>query len=96
MRASTVIDALARNGLLVIEGSRLHAPQALIFGSVSGSAIAGNNTRLSTDKTAIEAGGGAFVQTQGNAQIRQNPDGSISFHVGEGSSSISFHVQKKG
>lgn len=96
MNAATVIDALARNGLLIIEGSRLHAPQALIFGSVHGSAIAGNNTRLSTDKTAIEAGGGAFVKTQGNAQIRQNPDGSISFHVGEGSSSISFHVPKQG
>jgi hypothetical protein len=96
MRASTVIDALARNGFLVIEGSHLHGPQALTFGSVQGSAVAGNNTRLSTDKTSIDAGAGAFVKTEGNSQIRQNPDGSISFHVGDGSSSISFHVPKKG
>ena len=96
VRASTVIDALARNGFLVIEGSHLHGPQGLIFGSVQGSTIAGNNTRLSTDKTAIDAGAGAFIKTEGNSQIRQNPDGSISFHVGEGSSSISFQTPKGG
>lgn len=94
MNAATIIDALARSGFLVIEGSHLHGPLGLTFGSVRGSAIAGNNTRLSTDRTAIDAGAGAFMKTQGNAQVRQNPDGSISFHVGEGGDdSISFHTK---
>ena len=93
MRASTVIDALAQRGLLIIQGSHLHGPQGLTFGSIQGSAIAGNNTRLSTDKTAIDTGPGAFVKTEGDSQIRQNPEGSISFHVGDGS--ISFHIPKK-
>lgn len=95
MTAATVIDALARNGFIAIQGSHLHGPQGLAFGSTQGGAVAGDNTRLSTDRTAIDAGAGAFVKTEGNAQIRQNQDGSISFHVGEGDSSISFHTKKR-
>lgn len=84
MKAETVIDALAQNGFLSIQGSHLYAAQALAFGSQQGSAVFGNNGTLRTDRTATVAGPGAFVQTQGNAQVRQNPDGSISFHVGDG------------
>src|SRR4051812_12643218 len=65
MRAATVVEALAHNGFLVIDGSHLHGPEGLTFGSIQGSAIAGNNTRLSTNKTSIDAGAGAFVKTQG-------------------------------
>ena len=38
---------------------------------------------MTTDKTAIEAKGNASMNTVGNAQVSQNADGSISFHVGE-------------
>ena len=93
MRAETVINALAQNGLLVIQHSRIHANQGLTFGSHQGHAIVGNNSALTTNNTAIKAGWGAFVETQGNTQIRQNPDGSISFHVGEGGN-ISIKVTK--
>ena len=84
MNAETVISALTQNGFLSVHASNLYAPTALIFGSVAGGAVAGNNTTLRTANTAIVAGAGASVETQGNAQIRQNPDGSISFHTGEG------------
>jgi hypothetical protein len=93
MRAETVINALAQNGFLSIQQSHLYASQSIIFGSYQGGAVVGNNSSLKTDRTAIEAGTGAFVETQGNAQVRQNPDGSISFHVGE-NGNISFKTTK--
>lgn len=86
MKAETVISALTHNGFLSIQGSHLYAPTGLIFGSRAGAAVAGNNTALQTAKTSIVAGHGASIETQGNAQVRQNPDGSISFHTGEGGS----------
>ncbi|HVS83891.1 MAG TPA: hypothetical protein VHE60_19315 [Pyrinomonadaceae bacterium] len=93
MRAETVIDALVREGFLTIEQSNLYASESLNFGSYQGGAIVGNNSSMRTDKTAIEAGAGAFLETQGNAQVRQNPDGSISFHTGE-DASVSFKTSK--
>lgn len=83
MHAETVISALTQNGYLSIQGSHLYAPTALVFGSQKGAAIVGNNSTLQTAKTSIVAGSGASMETQGNAQVRQNPDGSISFHTGE-------------
>ena len=94
MRAETVISALAQNGYLSLQGSHLFAPTALIFGSQTGGASAGNNTTLQTARTSIVAGSGASIETQGNAQVRQNPDGSISFHTGE-AGTISFKTGGK-
>ncbi len=91
VRAETVIKALAANGFLTIEGSHLYAGQSLVFGSLKGGALMGDNSSFETDRTAINAGSGAYLQTKGNAQVRQNDDGSISFHVGEdGGISIGF------
>ena len=86
MRAETVINALSQSGFIQIRGSTLHGGQGLVFGSVVGGASMGHNTTFSTAKTAIQAGTGAFMDTQGNAQVRQNADGSISFHTGENGS----------
>jgi hypothetical protein len=69
--------------LLSIDSSHVYAKEALHFGSISGKAVVGNKSTLKTDKTAVVMGQGAFIQTQGSAQMRQNADGSISFHVGE-------------
>lgn len=81
--AHTIIEALATKGLLVIQGSNLYAPDGLVFGSTGqGTSIVGNNSRLATENTAIEAGHGAFIQTNGNAQIVQGSDGSIRFYAG--------------
>ena len=81
MEAETIISALIDRGFLSIQGSQIHANTQLIFGSIRGNALVGNNTILSTDRTRIEMGNGAFMKTTGNAQIRQNPDGSITFHT---------------
>lgn len=94
MRAETVISALTQNGFLSIQGSYLYAHDSLVFGSKGGSAIAGNST-LQTAKTSIVAGQGAAIRTQGNAQVRQNPDGSISFHTGS-DGAIGFYTGGKG
>ena len=95
MRASTIIDALINDGYLVITSSDLYAPDSIAFGTRQGTAIVGDNSRLHTDRTSIDAGQGAFIKTEGNAQVRQNPDGSISFHVGKnGDDSISFYTRE--
>ena len=91
MHAETIISALAENGFISIRGSTLHANESLTFGSVMGGASVGHDSKLATDRTAIEAKGSASMETVGNAQVRQNPDGSISFHVGTDSGdSIKF------
>jgi len=95
MRAETVISALTQNGFLSIQGLHLYAHDSLVFGSQGGSAIAGNNSTLQAAKTSIVAGQGASIQTQGNAQVRQNPDGSISFHTGS-DGAIGFYTGGKG
>ena len=84
MSAETVINALVQNGYLSIENSHLYASKALIFGSQQGGAVVGNSSSLRTDRTAITMGAGAFMQSQGNAQVRQNADGTITFHIGVG------------
>lgn len=94
MKASTVIDAVAQNGFITIQGSHLYASSAMAFGSQIGGAVFGNNSTLRTDQTAITAGSDAHMTTQGAAQVRQNPDGSISFHTGP-DGSISWHIKNK-
>lgn len=93
MHAETVINALVKGGFLVMQQSHLNANQGLVFVSVDGRAIVGSNSTLTTKNTAITAGLGSFMETNGNAQVRQNPDGRISFHVGEGGN-IDFKVSK--
>jgi len=80
MKAETVISALADHGLLSIQGSDLYADEAILFGSQGGTAQVTGST-LKTPKTEIYIGAEASIQTQGNGHIRQNPDGSISFHT---------------
>ncbi len=81
--AETVISALASKGFISIDSSHIYAKESISFGSVVGSAVAGNNTTLRTDKTAVVMGQGAYIQTQGNAQMQLNKEGSITFHVGQ-------------
>ena len=69
MKAETIISALAKNGILRIDGSQLEANQALIFGSEGGTAIITGST-LRTAITAIVVGADAQIDTSGQAQIR--------------------------
>ena len=80
MRAETVISALAEQGFLSISGSDLVADEALLFGSQGGSARITNST-LKTPRTEIQVGVNAAIKTEGMGHIRQNADGSISFHT---------------
>jgi hypothetical protein len=76
------MELLASKGVLKVTGSTLHANDKLSFGAASGANfVVGDNTRTSTDKTAIEMGHGASIAGSGAAVV-QNSDGSISFHVG--------------
>lgn len=82
VQASTIINAFAAQGLLSIQQSSLYAPQQVTMGADRGATfVFGNNSRSRTDKTAIHAQGSAQI-VGSNAAIVQNPDGSISFHVG--------------
>lgn len=94
VRAATVVSALVKDGSLVIRDSNLHGPVGLTFGSFQGSAIAGSNTRLSTDKTAFEVGAMGRFEARGNAQLLQNPDGSFHFNIGDKSGSMSWGSER--
>ena len=81
--AETVIDAFVRDGVLKIEGTSLIAAQEITFGAGPGGTFSfGNNSSSVTSTTQINAGAGAYI-VGNNAQVRQNADGSISFHVGD-------------
>jgi hypothetical protein len=80
MRAETVISALADHGLLRISDSDLIADDALLFGGQGGSARITDST-LKTPRTEIQVGANAAIKTEGMGHIRQNADGSISFHT---------------
>jgi hypothetical protein len=75
--AATVMNLLAQKGILAVSNSQLYAPQSLTVGAAPGAVFSiGDSTTTRTDKTAIQAGAGAYVQGS-NAAIVQNPDGSI-------------------
>ena len=93
--AATVIEALASNGIITIRQSHLHGSEGVTFGAVNGQAFFGDNSVSSTDKTAIHAQGmGSGIKIDGTGAVKQNPDGSISFHTGPGGS-IGFFAGPK-
>ena len=82
VQGNLLITILAKNGYIKIEGSYIYSNTNIIMGSQGdGQFSFGNNSTSETKNTKIEAGYGAFIKGSGNAQIRQNEDGSISFHV---------------
>jgi len=83
MQAETLIDAFAQKGILVINNSHLSSVEQITIGAGQNSQFSfGNNSTSTTDKTKIVTGQGAQI-AGGNSAIVQNPDGSISFHVGQ-------------
>lgn len=81
IKASTVIEALAKNGVITITRSHLNAPNSITIGAVNGRAYFGDNSSSTTATTAIHAGQGASIQFSGNAKIVQDADGSIKFYT---------------
>jgi hypothetical protein len=94
--AATVIDAFAAKGLLEVRGTTLYAPQSITMGAAAGATFAfGFDSVSRTDSTAIHAQGDAVMHGT-NAEVRQNPDGSVSFHVGgDGHVAISMPKPRK-
>ncbi|MBX4198592.1 hypothetical protein KW782_04685 [Candidatus Parcubacteria bacterium] len=80
--AHKIVELLAQKGDIKIEGTRIYAVDSIVMASNKGTQFTfGNSSESSTKNTRISAGEGAFIQGQGGAQIRQNDDGSISFHA---------------
>jgi hypothetical protein len=93
VRAATVINMLAQSGAIVIKDSSLFAPHQIFYVAQNGARVFFGGTGTSaTDATAISSRGrDSGMSLIGSAEVRQNADGSISFHTGpEGS--IGFHV----
>jgi hypothetical protein len=82
IKAEKIIEFLAQNGDIKIEGSTIFAANSITMFSQKGTNLVfGNESTSSTEKTKIDTGKGAFIQAQGGAGIKQNEDGSISFYV---------------
>ena len=78
--AQTVVDFFAEMGFITIRGSHIYAGDAVWMRSAPGTKLTfGDDSVSETDKTRIEAKGNARIEMSGGAQVRQNPDGSISF-----------------
>jgi len=78
--ADKIIDFLAKNGDLRIEGITIFANDSIsMFSTKNTKFTFGNNSSSTTKNTKIEAGNGAFIQGQGGAGMKQDEDGSISF-----------------
>lgn len=75
-----IINFLAQNGNIKIEKSNIYGENGVTMASSSGTKLSfGNNSTSKTKNTSIEAGEGATIEMQGEAHIKQNEDGSISF-----------------
>lgn len=80
--ADKIINFLAQNGDIRIEGSSIYANDSIkMFSSQNTKFTFGNNSTSETKNTKIEVGNGAFIQGQGGAGIKQNEDGSINFYT---------------
>jgi len=81
VKAKTIIDFLATRGDIQIRDSRVFAQKAINYSSAPGTKFALQGSISQTSQTEIVTGNNAQVVGQGGAQIRQNPDGSITFHT---------------
>lgn len=78
--ADRIIEFAAQNGDINISGTYIFANDSITMKSASGTKFTfGNNSTSKTSTSEISAGSGATIEGTGGAQIRQNPDGSISF-----------------
>jgi hypothetical protein len=84
IRAATIVDVLAQSGAIVFKDSSIYAPDQISYVATNGSRVTfGGTGRSETKTTAITSTGrNARMDIEGNGAVRQNPDGSISFHTG--------------
>ncbi len=80
--ADKIIDFAAKNGDIDISGTYIYANDSIHMKSANGTQFSfGNNSTSKTSTTEISAGFGASIVGTGGAEVRQNSDGSISFHA---------------
>ncbi len=93
VQASTVVDVLARNGIISIKGSHIYGPNGVSLASSNGIFSLGDGSTSRTDKTAITTPVGGGIVGTGTSSVVQHEDGSIRFNVG-GGGDIRFFVPK--
>ncbi len=80
--ADSIITFLAKNGDIRIEGTSIYANDSIsMFSSQNTKFTFGNTSSSTTKNTRIEIGGGAFIQGQCGAGVKQNKDGSMVFYA---------------
>jgi len=79
--AEKIINFMAVNGDIEIKGSRIYAKSSILYSSEKNTKFSLEGSRSETEKTRIDVGKKAKIEGQGGAGIKQNEDGSISFHV---------------
>lgn len=85
VKASTIVDFLADKGVIKITNSTIYAPEQISYAAKGGSVFFGGTGKSSTDSTIISTEGeGSGISIKGNGAVKQNSDGSISFHTGPG------------
>ncbi|MBI2315173.1 hypothetical protein HYU93_03930 [Candidatus Daviesbacteria bacterium] len=87
IKAERIISFLSNSGFIVIEGSKIYSGEAiLMYAGQDAKLTFGNNSVSETPRNRIDAGKGAYIEMQGEAGIKQNEDGSISFFTGNNKS----------
>lgn len=79
--AETIVEFLAQNGDIEIKGSKIFAKDSIVYSSAPMTKFTLADSTSHTNKTGIVVEGGAQIVGQGGGQMRQNEDGSISFHA---------------
>jgi hypothetical protein len=78
--AKILIEFAARNGDIVISGSKIFSEKSISFeSSLKGSFELKDSTSSSTKDTSIQVGMGASIKGQGGAKIEQTNNDSITF-----------------
>lgn len=78
--AEKLIEILAQKGDITITGTHIFANDSITMSSSPGRRVEfGNNSISETKKTRIVAGDGAKIILNGDTEIKQDDDGSITF-----------------
>ena len=82
IKADKIIEFLAKNGDITIEGTSIYASEKIELVSSKNTFFSfGNNSISKTDKTAIETRGNSKIVGKDGAKIVQDKDGSIRFYT---------------
>jgi len=78
--AGTVVEFFAQRGDITIKDTRIYAEDSVWMRSARGTKLSLTDSSTQTSRTRIDVTRGS-IQAQGGAEVRQNPNGSISFRT---------------